>query len=611
MNKTSFALKVAIPLALFSIQTQTSYAADGVKLTDSGLELTVTANRRPEIASNSLAPNTVITQEDIERIQATTVAEVLTRVPGINVTNSGGVGKATSIFIRGTNSNQVLVLIDGVRHGSATLGSTAFQHLSVEQIERIEVVRGPRSSLYGSDSIGGVIQIFTKKGAKGFSPTLKLSAGTNDTFEGSVNFAGGNDKTTYNLNLQRETTGGIDACNSTTSGCFADEPDRDGYDRQAVSLNLNHTFSDKLKGAFSFLRTEGDNDFDGGFQNQSEFVQQVLNAKLIGDVSDSLNLSFTVGQSRDESDNFLNGVFTGNFDTKRDTASFIADYSINANNKLLFGADWYDDQISSNTDFAVTSRYNTGVFGSYSAQLNNTQLDASIRFDDNEQFGSETTGGIAIGQRISSGLRVKASYGTAFNAPTFNQLYFPGFGNEDLEPEESENFELGFDGQLGKGKWEFNLFQNDIENLIAGFPVANINEARIQGLEASFTVDLAGYNLSTNFTAQKPESRTGDNAGNILANRPRRILNIDIDRKFGAFSLGSTIHAESERFSNAANTARLGGFATLDLRADYAVSKSWSLGLKIGNVLDKDYATNAGFNQDGVNGLISLKYAPK
>ena len=315
-----------------------------------------------------------------------------------------------------------------------------------------------------------------------------------------------------------------------------------------------------------------------------------------------------MGQSRDQSDNFLNGVFTGNFDTKRDTASLIADYSINDNNKILFGTDWYEDEVSSATDFDVTSRYNAGVFGSYSSQINNTQFDASLRYDDNEQFGSTTTGGLAIGQKLTDDVRIKASYGTAFNAPTFNQLYFPGFGNASLEPEESENIEVGLDGNFNKGNWELNFYQNDIEDLIAGFPVGNIDEARIRGVEAILNIDIAGFNLNTNFTAQKPEIRSGANAGNLLVNRPRRILNIDVDRKFGALTLGSTLHAESERFSNAGNSARLGGFTTVDLRADYALSKDWSVGLKVANVLDKSYETNAGFNQDGVNGLITIKY---
>lgn len=610
-NISSFALKIAIPLAILSLQTQALHAADGVELTDSGLELTVTANRRAQEVNDTLSAITVISRSEIEKTQATSLAEVLTRVPGINISNSGGLGKATSVFIRGTNSGQLLVLVDGVRHGSATLGTTSFQHIPVDQIERIEVVRGSRSSIYGSDAVGGVIQVFTRKGKQGFQPSIEVAGGSNDTFKGVVNLSGGNERTTYNLSAQSLKTNGIDACNSATSGCFADEPDNDGYENNSVSLNLSHSFSDILKGQLTLLHAEGENDFDGGFQNESEFVQQVVNAQLSADVSDKLNLKFSVGRSLDESDNFLDGTFTGNFDTERNTASVIADYSVNDSNSFLFGADFYDSIVDSNTDYDITSRNNTGVFASYLGQFNKTQLNVSLRNDDNEQFGSETTGGITIGQNISDSITVRASYGTAFNAPTFNQLYFPGFGNADLLPEESQNVEIGIEGRYGQSSWGINLFQNDIDNLIAGFPVSNVDEARIRGIEGIYKATLGNYDLATNVTLQKPEARSGDNEGKILRSRPRRILNVDLDRKFNRFSLGATLHAESERFSDAGNSESLAGFARLDLRAEYDVSKNWTVGLKVENALDKEYSLNEGFNQDGASGLLTIKYSPK
>jgi len=611
MKNVPIALKIALPLIFISNSFSVANAADEVELKNSGLELTVTANRRAQNADETLSAISVVTREDIERTKATTVAEVLSAVPGVNISNSGGLGKATSVFIRGANSGHTLVLIDGVRHGSATLGTTSFQHLPVSQIERIEIVRGPRSSQYGSDAIGGVIQIFTRKGQRGFQPSIEVSAGSNNTFNGVATLSGGNDKTTYNITAQSLSTDGIDACNSTTAGCFADEPDDDGYDQESISLNLKHEFSDKFNGQVSILRSEGDTEFDGGFQNEADFVQQVINAKLNANVSDKLNISFSVGRSQDESDNFLDGVFTGDFNTKRDTVSLVTDYSINSNNNLLVGVDYYDDVVSGNTDYDVSSRNNKGVFASYTGQFNRTQLSASLRNDDNEQFGTETTGGLALGYKINDSLNFRVSYGTAFNAPTFNQLYFPGFGNADLLPEESKNYEIGLDGSFGNSNWSLNFFQNDIDNLIAGFPVGNIDEARIRGIEAEYSTKLGNFDISTNLTFQEPEVKSGENDGKTLRSRPERILNINLDRKFGRFSIGSTIHAESERFADAANTDALGGYTRLDLRADYDVSKNWTVGLKVENALDKDYSLNKGFNQDGVSGLLTLKYAPK
>jgi len=181
----------------------------------------------------------------------------------------------------------------------------------------------------------------------------------------------------------------------------------------------------------------------------------------------------------------------------------------------------------------------------------------------------------------------------------------------NLKPEESTNYEFGFDGQFAGGGWEINVFQNDIENLIGGFPVSNTDRARITGAELGLNTRLSGFDISTNFTVQNPKNRSGTNGGKLLRFRPKQILNIDIDRKFGALNLGTSIHIESARFTDAGNTDSLGGFGTVDLRANYDLSKDWSVGLKVANILDKEYATNKGFNQDGVNGLLSIKYAPK
>lgn len=609
MKNTLTAIKLAIPFILLSTQTQIASAEDTVNIDEEvGLELSITANRRVQATKDTLSAVTVINREQIEQYQATTVADVLRRVPGINISNNGGIGKNTSVFMRGTNSGHVLVLVDGVRHGSATLGSTSFQHIPLDQVERIEVVRGPRSSLYGSEAIGGVIQIFTRKGGKGFRSSIEISGGSHDTVQGNINLGGGNANAWYNVNLQSKDTQGFDACNSTTAGCFADEPDKDGYHQDSISLRAGKKFGQRLGAEISFLRSEGDTEFDGGFQNQADFVQQVASVKLNAKVNNKLELRFQVGQSRDENDNFKDGVFSSRFNTERDSVSLLAEIKINDRNNLLLGTDWHDDKVDSTTDFAETSRDSTGFFASFSSRINNTDLELSLRDDDNQQFGGKTTGGIAIGQQVTSNIKLKAAYGTAFKAPTFNQLYFPGFGSATLKPEESKNYEIGVSGQLNAGNWELNLFENQIDNLIAGFPVSNVDEARIRGLEAVFSTNIRGHQVASNITFQKPENRSGVNAGKLLRERPRRILNLDVDRKMGRFNFGVSLHAESERFTNVDNSEKLGGYATLGLRSEYDIAKNWQLGLNINNVLDKDYETKNGYNQDGVNGMLSIKY---
>jgi len=216
----------------------------------------VTADRKARTVDETLAPVSIITRADIEKYQASSIADALRRVPGINLSNSGGTGKATSVFIRGTNSNHVLVLIDGIKVGSATTGSVAFEDLPLDQVERIEVVRGPRSSLYGSEALGGVIQIFTRKGGKGFQPEVSVSAGSNNTQKAHVNLAGGDAKTWYNLNAGTETTDGIDATADQR------EPDADGYERDSLSLRAGRRFANGGSAEVSALRAQGQSQFD-------------------------------------------------------------------------------------------------------------------------------------------------------------------------------------------------------------------------------------------------------------------------------------------------------------------------------------------------------------
>ncbi|UJS24488.1 TonB-dependent vitamin B12 receptor [Thiothrix winogradskyi] len=579
-------------------------------------EIVVTADRKARTIDETLAPVSIITRADIEKYQASSIPDVLRRLPGISLSNSGGVGKATSVFIRGTNSSHVLVLVDGIKMGSATTGTVAFEDLPLDQVDRIEVVRGPRSSLYGSEAIGGVIQIFTRKGGnagKGFQPEISVSAGSRNTQKANVNLAGGNATTWYNLNAGTEQTDGFNATANNR------EPDADGYERESVSLRAGHRFANGTDADVSLLQAQGSNEYDGSFGNQSEFVQQAVSGKLRHTLGDKAVLTAQLGQSKDESDNFKDGDFKSRFNTTRTTATVQADVQVTSNSSLTVGIDQQNDKVDSDTTYDVTSRNNTGVFSSYQHSIGATQFDVSARHDDNEQFGKHTTGGVAVGHDLNNGMRVTAAYGTAFKAPTFNNLYYPFSGDTSLQPEESQNLELGVSGKAASDKvrWSANAFSNTIDNLISYPPptyaVSQTDKARIQGVELSAGTQVAGWEVNANLTLQKPENRSGADAGKNLIYRPEQLASVDIDRDLGKFRVGATLRGESQRYTDTANTdsKKLAGYGTLDLRADYQVAKDWTVGAKLSNVLDKDYQTNNGYNQDGMNGLVTVKYAPK
>lgn len=580
----------------------------------------VTASRIAETADETLASVTVITREDIERRQAYSVPDLLRGVPGLTVANQGGRGRLSSVFLRGTNANHVLVLVDGIKVGSATAGTTAFQDIPIDQIERIEIVRGPRSSLYGSEAVGGVIQIFTRRGGGPLRPRFSVGGGSYRTIEGSAGLSGGGDHGWFNAGIGGVDTRGFDACRAEAAtafgGCFADEPDRDGHRNLSASLRAGYRFDNGLEiDAFGLL-SRSDTEFDGTFQNESENRQQILGSTLRWSPLDPWDLTLDIGRSRDKSDNFKDGTFVSRFDTRRDSVALQNDIGLTLDHLLTLGIDYLQDRVDSSTDFAETSRDNTGVFGQYLGYFGDHDLQLALRHDDNQQFGGNSTGSAAWGYQVGGGLRLTLSYGTAFKAPTFNDLYFPGFGNPDLDPEESRSIEVGLAGTSDRVRWSVNAYRTRIDDLIAfdgtvGLP-GNVDRAVIQGLEATVGTDLAGWEANASLTLLDPENRSdGPNRGKVLPRRPEQALRLDLDRDFGRYSLGGTVIAEGRRFDDLANNRRMSGFATVDLRGEYRLDRDWRLQARIENLFDKDYETSEFFNQPGRSAYLTLRYQPR
>lgn len=571
--------------------------------------LLVTATRTAQTADQALASVTVIDREEIERKQVQTVIELLKQTPGVVVTNNGGRGKQSSIFLRGTNSDHVLVLIDGIKAGSATNGAVALQDLAPEQIDRIEIVRGPRSSLYGSEAIGGVIQIFTRKGTEGFKPRFSVGAGSDDSREVMLGASGGHGDGWYNLSVSDYTTDGFDAEEGN-------EPDDDGYDNRSYALRGGYSFNQNAEAELFWARNEGDNAFDGSSQNENRSRIQTLGAVLRVSPTDTWQLEARVGRSQDESDNYLNGAWVSNFETERDTLTLQSNHQVGVSHQLTWGVDYQNDEISSDSnEYAVTQRDNTGVFGLYQAYLGRHDVSVSLRHDDNEQFGGQTTGSLAWGVELPRSVRLTASYGTAFKAPTFNDLYWPGAGNPDLQPEDSSSWELGLSGEHATVNWSANLYQTDIENLIAWAPAptvaepwrwipVNVNEARIRGLELTAATRIGLWDLGTSLDLMDPKDRDTDA---LLNRRARKMFTLSADRDFGGYAVGGTLHAVGKRKDG---SEWLSGYTTVDLRGSYQLGNDWSLKARVENLLDEDYQTAKGYNQPDRTYWLSLHYAP-
>ena len=612
-----------VAIGLFGFQSIFHQASSAeVNLSNSESDpVVVTATRTARTAEETLSSVTVITQEDIERQQATSIQEVLRSVAGLSVTNSGGEGKLSSIFIRGTESDQLLVIVDGVKIGSATAGSSAFQLIPVELIERIEIVRGPRSSLYGSEAIGGVVQIFTKKGKGELRPVISLSAGSFKTYKALAGLSGSNDKTWYNVSISSYDTEGFNACDGEpmVGGCYTTEPDDDSYRYTSGSFAVGHQLTKHTKVDLNWLRTDGNVKYDGYF-NESETVQQVAGVKLSHELNTDWSLSLLVGQSKDESDDYSDGIYLSKVNTKRNSVTLQSDQLINSNSDLILGLDYQDDRVDSTTDYSETSRSNKGLYVQYLRDAGVHNFQVSARHDVNEQFGSHNTGSLAWSTDIDGELQVIASYGTAFKAPTFNDLYyidpfFPPGSNPFLEPEESGTSEVGFRGRTVWGSWMINFYRTDIDKLIV-YDLAlsmpdNIDKATIKGLEFIVHSRIKGWDTQLNLSLLDPENRSNNgNNGNVLPRRAKETVQLVLSRNFGKYNLGGTVIAEGERYDNAANTLKLNSYYTADINGSYRVDHDWRVGASIKNIFDEDYQTVAYYNTPGRYYLLTVSYQP-
>lgn len=580
----------------------------------------VTATRTAQTADSSLASVTVINRSDIERQQVRSMQDLLRGVAGINVVNQGGSGKATFVQMRGTESDHVLVMIDNIKVGSVTSGTTAFENIPIEQIDRIEIVRGPRSSLYGSEAIGGVIHIFTRKGSgTGLKPTFGFGGGSFGTLEGSTGISYASQQGWLNMSASGIGTQGFNACTgSSFSGCFIDEPqpDRDGYRNAAGSARAGYRFHNGLEIDASFMHSAGKTQYDGSIANKAVLMQQVIGGTARYSPFDFWRVSLIGGRSRDDSDNFLDRVFFSRFNTIRDTISVLNDFTLSSNNLLTIGMDYQKDHVKSNEAFTVHSRTNWGVFAQHQATLAQHDVQLSLRHDDNQQFGSRVTGGAGWSYPITDAIRLLANFGSAFKAPTFNDLYFPFFSNPHLNPEDSISYEFGSRGKATWGSWSLNFYETYIDNLIA-FNVSksmpdNIDNARIRGFEGIISAKLKGWQFNANLTLLDPQNRTSDlNRGNILPRRAEQSFRLDADRQFGQhYRLGAMLLAEGERYDDLANTRKLDSYVKFDLRAEYIFNKHWRLQGRIENLFNERYETAAFFNQPGRNFFAMVRYQP-
>jgi vitamin B12 transporter len=631
--------KTSLAAALLSLMlvTQTVYAQTVASDQNNTLSpVIVTATRTAITADNSLSSVTVITREDIARLQPTSLVDLLTGLPGVSITQSGGIGQLTGLYMRGTNATHTLVLIDGVRIGSVSIGLPALEQIPVEAIDRIEIVRGPRSSLYGSDAIGGVIQIFTRHGQPngGIAPSVSVTGGSHGFINGQAGISGGDAHLWYNASLGGEYTSGIPACRMGAAelgvGCFVDDPRNDAYRNWNGFANFGYRWDNGTELAFDWLRSKSNVEYAGSPFGSNDAIeeQEVAGARLSFAPLDIWKVTLNAGQSRDDDATYYQGSYFGTyyprmaagyFDSRRNQASWQNDITLSTDQLLSVGVDYQQEHIFSDTGFQETTRGDTGTFAQYQGTFGQNEVQLSARHDHNDQFGNHNTGAAAWGYHFDQGLVLSASYGSAFHAPTFDDLYFPAFGgvptaNPDLRPETSRSAEIGLTQQLTGWNWGVNAYQTRISNLIAlnaTFVPMNLSRALIRGIEGQFGFNLDDWRVQSYLTLLQPKNDDGgpDN-GKLLQRRAKQTARVDVDRSFGKFAVGATFFASGARYDDIANVHRMGGYATTDLRASYAFAPAWRVEARLANVFDHSYETAYYFNQLGRTWYLTLRYSP-
>lgn len=571
--------------------------------------VTVTATRTAQTADESLSSVSVITREEIERSQATSMSELLSREPGVEFTRSGGRGTNSSIFLRGTESDHVLVLVDGVEVGSATTGTAAFEDLPLANVERIEIVRGPRSSLYGSRAIGGVIQIFTRDGEGGHA---SVSAGSNDLRKGSAGYGFKSGGTSVSINVAAEETDGIDARENDCAFC-ADEPDDDGYESRSVNISASQEIGDRVTVSGRVLAADSEAEFDGSFQNSAESEQRIYSARVDAQMTSSWSGRVQLSHSEDNSDNFIDGQPASTFNTTRDAFSLQNEITVGTSQVVSLGLDAETTDIESSNTYAVDSRDTAGIYAQHQWVGEAWNTEVSIRREDYDAFEDPVTGSVAVGYSVMPAVQAFASYGTAFRAPTFNELYFPGFGNPNLEPEESRSAELGLRGSPGALRWETALYSTEIDQLIVnavgpgGLAPRNVEQARITGVEVIIGVATERWDGDVSLDLKDTENL---DTGAELPRRAQFGLEGSLTRRIGEWSVGADVQVRGERFDDTANTVPLDAYGLVDLRASWHFAKDWTTRFRLANVTDTDYALADTYNTAGRTWMLEVAWRP-
>lgn len=601
------AIAVALSSAFQPAMAESAASTDSNEMA----AVVVVATRQPSRVSSLAADVSVIERAQIDAAgPAASLGDLLTSIPGIELSRQGGRGAGEGIFIRGTNSGHTLVLVDGVRVGSATLGATAIEALPLAQIERIEVLRGPASALYGSEAIGGVISITTRQGVDAPLLDARAGIGSHDTRGATVSHAGRLGAVDYALRAGEVRSDGVNAITNRASAAY--NPDKDSYWRRHFALDAAWRPDDATEIGAHLLDSDGMSRFDASWPSASADWQMrhsvtAMSANARRRLTDDWTAELRLGRGEDDSattPSATAGKGRDWFRTRQDQFSWQNDLRLPLGRGLV-ALETLREEVASTNIYTGTQRSTDSLVLGWNGSVGAHVWQIGARRDDNSQFGNKTTHTLNYGYRFAPGWRATAGTGTSFKAPTFNDLYFPntpfvGSGNPNLVPETGRGREAALHYAGARGEASLTAFRNDIRNLIqweetpAGswfYMPRNVGSARITGATAAGKLRLGDWVLAAHVTGQSPRNR--DN-GEYLTRRATRFGGASLLHAVGRWNYGVELVASGPRrdapdFTTGRNTRIMGGYGVVHLRGEYRLDNQWSLFGRIDNLFDKQY----------------------
>ena len=589
----------------------------------------VTASRTQQRLRDAIPHTTVLTEKEIRDSQAVDLPTLLRSEGGFEMAQTGGIGAVPSpLALRGASTARTLILIDGVRVEDAGFSFTALQHIMLDQVERVEIVRGNVSSLYGSNAVGGVIQVFTKRGHGAPAPSASLMAGSRNTSDVHVSYGGEigipRGETRFSLSASRFDTKGFSAIDPAQAPLA--NPDPDGYRNQGLSFSASRRLNPAHEIGIALFGTEAWIDYDRptftlpSDEHRSNQELSMLQGWWEARFVEQWKSRLSAAQNKDHRADTLNGSFSSSSNTRTRQLIWDNEVRVAPPHAFTLGVEGRNQTLDSASSFGGSPLRERDVSAGrvgYLGRLGDHSVQANYRYEDYSDFGAEGTYYLGYGYDLTKAWRVTLSQGTAFRAPTFLDLD-PAFGNPSLQPERSKTNEVGVQWASGPHRVRVTYFDTEYEDAIVLdnlFIPQNVQTASNQGVETSYTGVLAGIDLRASLTLQDPVEQDRTNSPPQQALRRAKTLGaLSAFRNFGALRLGGEWRYSGERRDQSITSATVTVFepaySVLNLLARYQLSKNIYFGARLENALDEDYRLVSGYNTAGRGVFLTAGWQP-